>query len=30
MVDYLGFPAVCISMSVLPLAGVWILRVSIR
>jgi len=30
MVDHLGFPAVCISMSLLPLAGVWILRVSIR
>jgi MFS transporter, ACS family, hexuronate transporter len=30
MVDHLGFPAVCVSMSVLPLAGAWTLRVSLR
>jgi ACS family hexuronate transporter-like MFS transporter len=29
-VDHFGFPAVCVSVSALPLVGVWILRVTIR
>jgi ACS family hexuronate transporter-like MFS transporter len=30
MVDHAGFPAVCVIGSVLPLAGAWILRVSLK
>jgi ACS family hexuronate transporter-like MFS transporter len=29
IVDHVGFPAVCITGAVLPLAGAWILRVSL-
>ena len=30
MVDHWGFPAVCVSLSVMPLAGIAILRVATR
>lgn len=30
MVDHLGFPAVCVAMSVLPLAGIAVLRAATR
>ncbi len=30
IVDHVGFPTVCVSMSVLPLVGVWTLRVTIK
>ena len=30
IVDHVGFPAVCVSISALPLIGVWLLRVTIQ
>ena len=30
MVDHFGFPAVCVSLSVMPLAGITLLRAATR
>jgi hypothetical protein len=30
MVDHLGFPTVCVAMSVMPLTGIAILRAATR